>query len=304
MTAGKGGIHVLPSRPQVRRLGADRLEVAAPAKINLNLLVGPRRADGFHAVDSIVAKVTIYDVLELRARRDGRMMFSSRGLDCGPDEANIAFRAARMLEDRASPAGADIALVKNIPPGAGLGGGSSDAAAVLAGLNVLLDLGLGGAELAGLAASLGSDVPLFLGPACCRVTGRGEIVAPAEVHDFVAILILPDEPCATAEVYRAYDALTGEPGRQPDGAAIASQPPSRWRGLLRNDLARAARSVSKRLDEAYRGLAGSLELPVCITGSGGAMFVICDDEAEAAEVWGRIPPDLRERAVIVRPNPW
>jgi 4-diphosphocytidyl-2-C-methyl-D-erythritol kinase len=304
MTSDEHEIRVLPSRPRLRALAGGGLCVAAPAKLNLHLRVGPVRPDGFHPVDSIVAKITLYDEIELRARDDGRIMFVCEGFDCGPDRTNLAHRAARLLRQRAASAGADIHLRKAVPPGAGLGGGSSDAAAVLFGLNVLWKLGLAAAELSLLGAALGSDVPLFLGPPCCRVTGRGEIVEPADVPDFVAVLILLGVPCATGEVYRAYDASGAQIGPKPDRKMLAGLPPSRWRGLLRNDLTAAARSVCAELDSAWRRLAAEPAVPICMTGSGSAMFVLCDDEAQAAEVRRSLPADLRAGGVTVRRNPW
>lgn len=304
MTGDKRDICILPPRPRLESLARDRIRVAAPAKLNLSLLVGPVRPDGFHPIDSIVAKVTLYDEVELCRRDDGRTNFTCRGPDCGPEDSNLACRAAKLLQRQAGAEGADISLKKSIPPGAGLGGGSSDAAAALIGLNELWQLALADAELAELGAELGSDVPLFFGPPCCRATGRGEIIRPTAVHDFVAILILPESPCATAAVYKAYDPQAAEIGEQLDAEIIARQPPSSWRGLLRNDLASAARRVNGELDAAWRRLERAVPLPVCMTGSGSAMFMICDDADEASSVWGSLGPDLRGRSVIVRRSPW
>jgi 4-diphosphocytidyl-2-C-methyl-D-erythritol kinase len=160
--------------------------------------------------------------------------------------------------------------------------------------------------LAQLAASLGSDVPLFLGPATSRMAGRGEILAPIEIHPFVALLILPACECSTAAVYRAFDEeravsklmLTGE---QLDPKTLL-RPPSHWRGLLRNDLARAARNVSPELAGLWDALSAAIPVPVCLTGSGSALFFLCDDEAEAASLL----PGIRRLCdcVVVRNNPW
>jgi 4-diphosphocytidyl-2-C-methyl-D-erythritol kinase len=275
--------------------------------------VAGRRADGFHDIHSVVAKVTLYDELTVRPRGDGRVGFSCSGADCGPDERNLARRAALLLHDRAAERaagapGADVALAKRIPPGAGLGGGSSDAAAVLAGLNELWRLGLTPEELSAAAAELGSDVPLFLGGPCSRMTGRGERLEPLAVHDFRAVLIVPEASCRTEEVYRAYDAISAERAPAPptdlDVERLAAEPPSRWRQLLRNDLAPAAREVSPAFDEAFARLSAAVSRPVHVSGSGSAMFILCDGEAEAAGAAAGLPAALRERAVIVAPNPW
>jgi len=317
---------VLPVLPRTEAI-ANGLRVRAPAKLNLNLLVGLRRADGFHDLDSVVAKVTLYDEIELRPRGDGQITFSCTGADCGSDERNLALLAARLLAEETKDnvrmaaqtmcrhgalrrtkrgVGVDIALSKRIPPGKGLGGGSSDAAAVLMALNELWDLRLPQAELSALAAELGSDVPLFLGPPTLRITGRGERVAPARVHPFLAVLYLPGFSCPTAEVYRSFDELAKAPPapRKLGMRAVRERPPSRWRHLLRNDLAPAARRICRELGRVWDDLARRARRPVQMTGSGSALFVLCDDEDEAAAVLGEMPQDVRRQCLLVQQNRW
>ncbi|HUS92605.1 MAG TPA: 4-(cytidine 5'-diphospho)-2-C-methyl-D-erythritol kinase [Phycisphaerae bacterium] len=298
---------LLPPRERFEELHGGALHVAAPAKINLDLRVGPRREDGYHGLDSIVAKVTLYDLVLLRPREDGRIAFRCDGADCGPDESNLALRAARLLAEAAGDVpGADLSLTKAIPPGKGLGGGSSDAAAVLDGLNELWSLGFPAERLAGLAARLGSDVPLFLGPPAARMTGRGERIEPANVHPFVAVLHLPGVACSTAEVYRRFDQLPPPDAgpRLPALEDLAGSPPAAWRSALRNDLAAPALAVSGELRRVHELLREAVGLPVGLTGSGSGLFVLCDDQAEARTVVGRIPPGLGGRTVLVGPNPW
>ena len=309
---------VLAARPRYRQLPGGAICVAAPAKINLDLLVGPRRADGFHPLDSIVAKITLYDDITLTPRDDGQIVLTCADVDCGPAERNLAYRAARLLaenaglssvvgqESAAAPHGVDIALEKHIPPGKGLGGGSSDAAAVLAGLDRLWRLDTPPARLAELAATLGSDVPLFLGPPAARLTGRGEILEPAALLSFAAVLHMPDFACATADVYRAFDAFPGaaqpmsERGEIDLVAALSSQ----WRATLRNDLTPAAQAVSEQLSSTLARLRACTGLPVTMTGSGSAMFILADSTAEAQALAARLPTDLPGQTVIVQPNPW
>ena len=323
-------LDILPARPPRQATGDGGLRLAAPAKINLDLYVGPRRPDGYHPLDSLVAKVTLYDEIILRPRPDGRITFRCDGAECGPDDKNLALRAARLLAENArwraggssglaaQGRGADIVLTKSIPPGKGLGGGSSDAAAVLAGLNELWALGLPATGLAELAACLGSDVPLFLGPPVARMTGRGEHLAPAAVHDFLAVLHMPPAVCPTAQVYRRFDELAGQgPGPADPLAAgdpLAAPPrdlpamlrtsPAAWRDSLRNDLAAPAFHVSPDLQRTHEALVAAVGRPVSVTGSGSALFILCDEPAEAAEVLRRLPGDLPGRTVCVRPNPW
>jgi len=295
------------ARRQFELLGEGALRVSAPAKLNLNLLVGPLRTNGYHSLDSYVAKVALYDELTLRCRDDGRLTFACEGADCGADEQNLALRAARSLQQRVlsrrPPAGADMRLSKRIPPGAGLGGGSSDAAAALLGLQKLWGLDFVPEDLAALAAGLGSDVPLFLDGPACRMTGRGEAVEPVAVHDLVAVVIFPDVGCPTRVVYRAYDDVPHELPAQLDAAQLRRLP-SEWRGLLRNDLAEPACRVSPAFAEAFDAARDAAGLPVHVSGSGSALFMLCDDEDEARRAISGLPEALRSRAQMVRRNPW
>ncbi len=317
---------VLAPRPRHCQLPGGAVRLAAPAKINLDLLVGPRRADGYHPLDSIVAKVSLYDEITLTPRADGPITLSCQNADCGPAEMNLAYRAAKLLAHYAglgcaagsgigggregvravAGTGVDIALVKHIPPGKGLGGGSSDAAAVLAGLDQLWRLATPADSLAQLAATLGSDVPLFLGPPAARMTGRGEKLCPAALHSFAAVLHMPDFACATADVYRAFDSLpdAGRPMATREATDLAAQPPSAWRSRLQNDLTDAAEAVSEQLRQTLGLLGDCAAAPVSMTGSGSAMFILCDDIAEAQAVARRLPSGLPGRTVIVLPNLW
>ncbi|MFW6132251.1 MAG: 4-(cytidine 5'-diphospho)-2-C-methyl-D-erythritol kinase [Planctomycetota bacterium] len=296
---------VLPPRARTSMHDAGVLTLRAPAKINLDLRVGPRREDGFHGIDSLVVKVTLYDELHLAARGDGRLTFACDGADCGPDERNLTCRAAELLRRR-RPAGggADIRLSKHIPPSAGLGGGSSDAAATLMGLNALWELGLSHAELSALGAELGSDVPLFLNGPACRITGRGEQVEQVDLRDFPVVLVLPELTCPTEEVYRAFDAGGSSPPPSRTPVAVGDDPPSRWRESLVNDLAAPAQRVCPALGHLRGRIAARLEQPVCVSGSGSALFVPCDDTTEARAVWGELDDDVAARSVLVRRNPW
>jgi 4-diphosphocytidyl-2-C-methyl-D-erythritol kinase len=287
--------------PPLEVTRGEEMLVRAPAKINLNLLVGPRRDDGFHPIDSYLAKVSLYDELVLRLRPGGRIAFHCEGTDCGADEKNLSLRAAKLL---AAPGrGADISLRKRIPPGKGLGGGSSDAAATLWGLSQLWDLRIPPEELAVKAAELGSDVPVFFGPQASRATGRGEVVEPATVRPFHAILYLGPFSCSTPEVYRQYDVSPPPAARQIDAEPLRD-PPVAWRGRLENQLGPAARLVCPPLGDAWDRLAAASPAPVHMSGSGSALFILCNDPAETDGIWDRLPADLRADCTVVRLNGW
>lgn len=304
-----------------REITDDGLRLWAPAKINLNLLVGPRRADGFHDLDSLVAKVALYDRIDLHPRTDDKITFSctaGKGLpkamaDCGPDDRNLVVRAAKLLETfKPVDAGVDIHLTKHIPPGKGLGGGSSDAASTLVGLNELWRLGLPMDRLAALGAQLGSDVPLFLGTPSSRMTGRGEVLAPAPLPPFSAVLLLPEVSTSTAAVYKAYDEIPpsasfkGKPlaDRQIDIRELASAQPSAWPQLLENDLAPAALQACPPLREVWEAFQAAAGGTVCMTGSGSALFVLCDGPDDVKNILSQVDRIGIGRAVSVQMNPW
>ena len=301
---------VSPAKVRLEKLTDGSVRVHAPAKINLNLLVGPVRADGYHPLDSLVARITFYDTIELTSRDDGQIRLDCQGADCGPVSKNLAFRAAKLLADNSvndKCPGVDITLAKIIPSGKGLGGGSSDAAAVLWALNNLWGSNLPAERLAQLAAELGSDVPLFLGPAVLQMTGRGEIITPAQLQPFWAVLILPDIACPTGPVYSAFDKLdtpSVEPAEQLDLEKIAQLPPSAFRGQLVNQLTPAAVAITPALGELLEQLQAAIDEPVHLTGSGSAMFVLCDDESEAAAIRAQIDSDMPLTSLIVSQNPW
>ena len=294
----------LPVQDRALPLEGGGLRVFAPAKINLNLLVGPVGADGYHPIDSIMAKICFYDCIDCRPRDDGRIVFSCRGADCGDDEKNLALRAARLLAAQTrTPHGVSLNVVKHIPPGKGLGGGSSDAAAVLWGLDQLWSLDLPQEDLACLAAQLGSDVPLFLGGPSSRITGRGERVQDVSVHPFHAVLCMPDCSCPTPAVYRAFD-QSSQPASPQLEMRLLQGPPSGWRDLLVNQLAPPARVVTPELADFWDTVRQTVSLPVLMTGSGSAIYVLCDDRAEADAVARRLPEGVRNNCVVVRDNPW
>jgi 4-diphosphocytidyl-2C-methyl-D-erythritol kinase len=141
------------------------------------------------------------------------------------------------------------------------------------------------------------------------------------MHSFAAVLHMPDFACATADVYRAFDSLAsaagaltgalptsqacaGQPMARRGAIDLAAAPPSAWRASLRNDLTAAAGAVSDQLRQTLGLLRDCAAAPVHMTGSGSAMFIICDTVAEAQAVARRLPPDMPGQTVIVLPNPW
>ena len=184
------------------------LRVRSFAKINLALQVLGRRADGFHEIRTVLQTIDLADELELRAANGLKLRTAgSAALESLPHEKNLVWRAASELAARHAPGrGADIVLHKRIPLGAGLGGGSSNAAAALLGLSRLWELGLGPEELSALAAGLGSDVPFFLEGGTALGVGRGEeIYALPDADAPPVVVVFPGVAVSTAEAYRALD---------------------------------------------------------------------------------------------------
>ena len=192
------------------------MQLFSPAKVNLSLAVSDVRADGYHDLDSVVTLVTLGDDVFLERRREGvSLEMICEGVEAaglpGDVERNLAVRAVRLLEratGRQLPTA--IRIVKRIPLGGGLGGGSSNAATVLKGVNALWELGLPPERLCVLGAELGSDVPLFLLDGTVRMRGRGERVerlAMTGAPSMWLVLVNDGTHCPTPQVYRALDAL-------------------------------------------------------------------------------------------------
>lgn len=272
-----------------------QLELRAPAKVNLGLRIAGVRADGYHLIDSLFVPLDLADRLRLVVRPAPspavRLSLSgelARGLPDGPD--NLASRAARaFLEAAGIGAEVEIDLDKQIPSGGGLGGGSSDAAAVLRGLGELFADALRPGRLEQLALSLGADVPFFLDPRPSRVTGVGELVEPLEEVPSLALLLAnPGVSLATAEVYAAWDQREGALTRN---RARPTMPPASGRGfdasslseLLANDLEPPAVRLCPPIASLEEHLESLGALAVGMSGSGATVFGVFDDRAAAED---------------------
>src|SRR6202521_4124506 len=183
------------------------MQLYAPAKINLSFEIKGRRGDGFHEIATLMAPISLSDRLTIeRGKTTGGIQFSCDDASLSNGEENLVVQAARLfLKATKIGAGVEIALEKKIPHGAGLGGGSSDAATTLLGLNELFETRLERKAFIDLAAQLGSDVPFFIlgSPALCR--GRGEIVEPARLPArFNLLLVKPGFGVPTPWAYQRW----------------------------------------------------------------------------------------------------
>jgi 4-diphosphocytidyl-2-C-methyl-D-erythritol kinase len=266
------------------------VEVLAYAKLNLILRVVGRRADGYHELQSLVTAVDLADRITLTRTAEGVTLRAPPEL--GPPERNLALRAARALLPAGEP-GVRIELEKGIPAGAGLGGGSADAAAVLAGVNELLSLGRTWEELAAIGITLGADVPFFLGPSPAWLEGIGERVTPVAIPIPTAFLILvPPVRSPTPDVYRAFDEL--------DLPLSPRTEPVPGPGFP-NDLWPAAVHLFPELRRWRDLLAQVAPGGVGMTGSGSALFAPFPSRSAAAAGRRRIRPDVEGELFVASP---
>jgi len=269
--------------------------LTAPAKINLSLSVLGKRPDGFHDIESHFVTITLADTLTLEPASEFQFTCSDAALPY--DDGNLAVRAARRFFEtvRVTPA-VRIHLEKKIPHGAGLGGGSSDAAAVLRGLNTLHGSPLAPETLHALAAELGSDVPFFLagGSALCR--GRGELIKPAPFpHRLPLLLVKPAFGVPTPWAYSRWRGSHETPQFFP------------W-GTLVNDLERPVFEKYLFLAVLKRWLLQQPEIEgALMSGSGSTCFAVLRDgtqgpvlEARAREEFGKVWTCLCETTLLRR----
>ena len=266
--------------------GADARLAWAPAKVNLFLEVLSKRPDGYHAVETLILAVTLFDTLEVRDDPAGRITLECDppGLPAGP--GNLVYKAADALRRAAGTGrGAAVRLTKRIPTEAGLGGGSSDAAATIAALARLWELDLTRERLLAAAAEVGSDVGFFLSPPAGWCTGRGEVVEPEEVgRPLDLVVVKPPVGLSTAEVYRRVtipaEPVSGDAARR----ALRSGDPEAVARSLHNRLQGPAFAAEPAVEAAFRRLDACGALGCLLSGSGSSVFAVCRDRADAARV--------------------
>lgn len=279
-----------------------RLSTLAPAKLNLHLRIVGRRPDGYHLLDSAMVPISLYDRVDLAFKPHADIAIRCRALQPGipEDNENLAAKAAKLFLDRAGFTGkVHITIDKEIPSGAGLGGGSSDAAAILRMLNAALDARIATDVLARWALDLGADVPFFVYGSPARVGGIGERITPQPSSVSAPIVVaFPGTSLSTADVYRTYDASLTTSADLSSGSFPASDQSS-LNGILINDLEAAAIRIYPRLRLLKHRM---LDLGACgalMTGSGSAVFGIWKDEraAQAAAATLRMSDGMWARAV-------
>jgi 4-diphosphocytidyl-2-C-methyl-D-erythritol kinase len=265
------------------------MQFLAPAKINLSLKILGPRADGFHEIDTAIVPVSLADELVIEPNDSGSgLSFSVDDPSLPVGEENLVVRAARrFFAEVGGEASVRIRLRKKIPHGAGLGGGSSDAATTLLGLNQLQGGPVPFVRLTTIAAEIGSDVPFFLKQTAARCRGRGEIVvALQETPQLELVLVKPEFGVATPWAYRQWRDSRALPG-------IDYAPQSFEGFLLENDLERPVFEKHLFLAQAKTWLRAQPEVAgALLSGSGSTMFAVVRPGYAGAELADRVKNEL------------
>ena len=280
------------------RIAADRVEIQAPAKINLFLEILAKRPDGYHEIETLMCRIGLYDSLSLRATGSPEIRLDCRwaaGLtryalgDLPPPEENIVTKAASLLQQRSRCGrGAEIRLVKRIPSAAGLGGASSDAAAVLVAANIAWELNWSREQLVELAAELGSDIPFFLGSGSAICRGRGERIEPTQPIRLHMVVVRPPVGLSTPQVYQGC-----RPACTPASVRTLQSGLSKgnWnvvKSALVNRLEEPAAQLNPWIARLRKEFETAGSIAQQMSGSGSSYFGICENARHARRVAGRL----------------
>jgi 4-diphosphocytidyl-2-C-methyl-D-erythritol kinase len=265
------------------------MQLYAPAKINLSFEIKGRREDGFHEIETLMAPISLKDRLTIeRHSESATVQFSCDDPSLPDGENNLVVRAARLFQKATGiTAGIKITLKKNIPHGAGLGGGSSDAASTLLGLNQLFGTHLEQKDLIPLAAEIGSDVPFFIAGSVAICRGRGELVQPTTLPGtFTVLLLKPDFGVPTPWAYERW-----KDSRELTGGSYAPQEFSGVRFV--NDLERPVFEKFILLGYLKTWLCRQPEVGAALmSGSGSTVFAVMREAAAAEKLAARVHDDV------------
>ncbi len=287
------------------------LLVRAPAKINLSLLVAGKRPDGYHEIETVIAKVTWYDEILIEPNTKAGLELVCKGPEWSPAGAeNLVYRAAELLmKSCGQRANVKITLTKDVPAGTGLGSASSNAAATLIGLNKYLGVNLPQPKLYKLAGELGSDVAFFLDGPLALCTGKGEKIKKLhQQFDFLALLILPDVTVSTARVYANYvhDPALYQKLKARIGGYIEQDRIDLLSKMCVNMLEASCFGLVRELAELKKRMESLGIGPVCLSGSGTGMFhLLPGPDKERARVYRHtLEKNTGCKSVIVSANRW
>lgn len=267
------------------------IRVWAPAKVNLVLSVGARRADGYHEVRTVLQAISLWDSLVLTPQAELAVVCEAPGVEDGP--FNLAWRAAEALRRAAGiTLGARIVLMKAIPVRAGLGGGSADAAAALVGCNRLWGLDWPMVRLAEVASMLGADVPFFLSGGTALGEGRGDVLTPLPpLPSWPVVVACPEQGSATAAAYDTLDAL-GQWHRPAVDEVVA-----RCRAGAAGGPEQLAAALANSFEDTLAARPDILTLKRALEAEGALRPLLC---GSGAAVWGLVASARRAEDIAAR----
>jgi 4-diphosphocytidyl-2-C-methyl-D-erythritol kinase len=273
----------------------------AYAKINLGLRVTGKRADGFHDICTVFHRIDLFD--EITLHPSGSITVSSTDPGVPSDESNICHAAARLLAGQAGARqGVRIEITKRVPAGAGLGGGSADAAAVLESLPALWDIAVSGEDLRHLALRLGSDVPFFLGRQSALGTGRGEVLEYVSIDvPFAVLLCVPPIHVSTAWAYSRIVPHPAAAGDLLSTVLHGMSDPALLRSEVVNDFEAPVFREHPLIARVKETMLGEGALYASMSGSGSSVFGFYRDAGSAAAAARALGP-LNCRTFITPPH--
>lgn len=283
----------------------ESISLKSPAKINLYLRVIQKRKDGFHNIETIFERINLFDTLKLKKNKTNQIRIFCRHPDLPKNSSNLCFKAARLLKQEFSlKQGVDIRLTKRIPLRAGLGGGSSNAAFVLLGLNKLWDLNLTKKELSRLAAKLGSDVAFFVSQERFALgRGRGEKISSLKgIKPLWHILVVPRLRLLTRKVYEKLN-LKLTKNKVNVNILIHALRKNSVRLLKRslmNDLEETAFKIQPSLLKIKDKLKGLNIEGVALSGSGSALFALVNSPRQAEILKQKLQNNLKAEVFAVK----
>ncbi len=281
--------------------------ILSPAKVNLFLKVLRKRADGYHDIFSLMQPISLYDEIVVEMEDGNSIFVSCDNTNVPCDRTNLAYRAAEeFFKATEISRKLSIKIKKNIPVAAGLGGGSSNAAAVLKALNEITATGLPPERLMEMAAGLGSDVPFFIAGKACIASGRGEILGPVELPLFWYILINPGFPVSTQMVYQNLDLTKNQENINISVSKVKAsccggglEDTQILQGILINDLEDVTIRKHPEIKEIKQSLIDSGAVGALMSGSGPTVFGVFRDEDKAGTAFARIKKDQRFQNMAV-----
>lgn len=264
--------------------GINSIEKLAPAKLNLFLHILGKRSDGYHNLQTLFQFITIYDKLWFELRHDGKIVIDQPM----PDQDNLIYQAAVKLQQHSNcKLGANIKLQKNIPMGAGLGGGSSDAASTLLALNELWQINTQKKQLAELGLSLGADVPIFIHGEPAFAEGVGDILTPAPSIANWYLVVTPSCHVSTAEVFTHHDLIRNGNYVEIKRAESKQLNYEYIFNLTRNDCQPLVTKLYPEVKEALEWL--NQYSQARMTGTGSAIFASFQNKKRAEQVAQQLP---------------